>query len=275
VYVAAIVAVVILVRALRWSARQVPARQPARDLTPYEVAYLSGGPRRVAELILAEQAATGALRVSSDGRVTVADYSALPGSLAGALAYSSRVASAGTSTHVARHRISADPGMSQIRDELRAQSMLMSAARTARVRSVAVLLMVALAGLGIARVIEGALNHRPVSDLVSLMVIGAIFGVFWLRFLGRGDVPSSLGAGYLRRLKAERHGHVPPPPGWGSALAPAALLGVALAGFSAVPDEALRGALIAGIPRTRGDNNGSCNGGGGCGGGGGGGGCGG
>jgi hypothetical protein len=58
-------------------------------------------------------------------------------------------------------------------------------------------------------------------------------------------------------------------------LASAALIGVALAGYAAVPDDSLRAALLAGMPSAASSGGGCSCGGGGCGGGCGGGGCGG
>jgi uncharacterized protein (TIGR04222 family) len=49
--------------------RGVPGYRPTRDLDPYEVAYLGGGPQRAAEVIIAEQVDRGAVRVDSSGRL--------------------------------------------------------------------------------------------------------------------------------------------------------------------------------------------------------------
>ena len=72
VYIAGLAAVICIPMVFRQVIRGAPSR-PARDLDPYEVAYLAGGPSRVAQLVVTEQIGCGALRVDSSGRVTTAN----------------------------------------------------------------------------------------------------------------------------------------------------------------------------------------------------------
>jgi uncharacterized protein (TIGR04222 family) len=156
----------------------------------------------------------------------------------------------------------------------------------AALRVVTAVLYVALLVTGIARVAEGTANHRPVSDLVFLLIVTVLIGAFQLGRALRVPVVSRRSSAYLKRLR-ELHGagrlpgslarSGPSALGYG-ALAGAALFAVALDGFRAVPDEAMRSALLAGMPSASSGSGGSssCGGGSGCGGGGcGGGGCGG
>lgn len=297
VYAAAIAAVIIIVLLFRRAMRTVPGAIPARELSPYEVGYLSGGPRRAAEVIIAELAGTGALRVDSRGRVSEAGRS-IPGTRSGQFADSfDRVwphglPPGGERTARARDKLSADPRVTGIGAGLRAQSLLISPARLAWLRIVTGAATAVLLIAGIARIIEGAVNHRPVSYLVMLVIAAGLVGIALLRAACGARQPTSLGARYLtaRPWSAAQGsfaaglaqpgapGFTAFPGGHGVASPPiaagAALFGVALAGFSAVEDPGLRAALIAGMPTTSGSSS-SC-GGSGCGGGGcGGGGCGG
>jgi uncharacterized protein (TIGR04222 family) len=298
IYAAAIAAVIIIVLLSRRAMRTVPGAFPARELSPYEVGYLSGGPRRAAEVIIAELAGTGALRVDSRGRLSETG----PGVRSGQFADSfSRVwphgmRPGGERTARVRDQLSADPHVGGIGADLRARSLLISRARLSRLRMITAATIAVLLIVGIARIIEGTSNHRPVSYLVMLVIGAAIVGAGLLRAACGGNQPTSLGARYL----VSRPWSVPQGPvaaglgqpglpgftaipglagaagGYGGsspreiAAGGATLFGVALAGFSAVEDPGLRAALIAGMPTSGGSSScgGSGCGGGGCGGGG-------
>jgi uncharacterized protein (TIGR04222 family) len=154
-------------------------------------------------------------------------------------------------------------------------------------RLVSAVLIVALLVTGILRLIEGSHNHRPIGNLTTLFVLSIIIGFFVLMSTVGRSATTRKGAAYLRRLRKAHARGLAPPSSLAFSGAPvsglnaaaigggAVLLGIALSGFTAVPDEAMRQALLAGMPSTSGGS--SCSGGGGgCGGGGcGGGGCGG
>jgi uncharacterized protein (TIGR04222 family) len=284
VYAAAIAAAIIIVLLFRRAMRTVPGAFPATELSPYEVGYLSGGPRRAAEVIIAELAGTGALRVDSRGRISEAVRS-IHGVRSGQFADSfSRLwphamPPGGERVARVRDRLSAHPRVSGIGADLRARSLLISRARLTRLRIVTVAVIAVLLIAGIARIIEGAGNHRPVSYLVMLVIGAAIAGIGLLRAACGANQLTSLGARYLASRpwsapqgavaaglgRPAAPGFTAIPGGYGGA----ALFGVALAGFSAVEDPGLRTALIAGLPTTSGgsSSDGGC-GGGGCGGGG-------
>ena len=288
VYATAIVAVIIIVLAYRRAMRHVPATFPARELSPCEVGYLSGGPRRAAEVIIADLAGTGALRVDSRGKISEAGTSARSGQLADAFSrlWPHGMPPGGERTARVRDRLSSDPQVTGIAEDLRAQSLMISRARASRLRLATAALTAALLIAGIARIIEGAGNHRPVSYLVMLVIGAAVVGIGLLRTAGSTRQPTSLGARYLtvkpwavpQGTAAAGQGQLripgfPGRPGAGGlagATGGAALFGVALAGFSAVDDPGLRTALIAGMPSSGGSSSGGgCGGGGGgCGGGG-------
>jgi hypothetical protein len=261
VYAAALAAVIIVVLLFRRAMRSVPGTFPATELSPYEVGYLSGGPRRAAEVIIAELAGTGDLRVDSRGRISEAGACVRSGPFAGSFDRA--------------WPVGMPPG-----GERTARSLLIPGPRLSRLRMVTTGAIAVLLIAGLARIIEGAGNHRPVSYLVMLVIGAAVASIVLARAACGANQPTSLGARYLssrpwsvpQGLSAGYGGVIRPSPG--EVVAGASLFGVALAGLGAVEDPGLRTALIAGLPSTSGGSS-SC-GGGGCGGGGcGGGGCGG
>jgi uncharacterized protein (TIGR04222 family) len=294
VYVAALAAVIIVVLLFRRAMRSAPGTYPAPELSPYEVGYLSGGPRRAAEVIIADLAGAGDLRVDSRGRISEPARS-IPGVRSGPFADSFNriwpdgMPPDGERTARVRDRLSADPRVTGIGAGLRARSLLISGARLSRLRMVTAAAIAVLLIAGIARIIEGAGNHRPVTYLVMLVIGAAIASIALARAAGGANQPTSLGARYLISRPwpvpqglpggaPARDMAVPSSPGlfggYGGTspreiAAGATLFGVALAGFSAVEDPGLRTALIAGLPSTSGGSSscgGSSCGGGGCGG---------
>jgi uncharacterized protein (TIGR04222 family) len=296
VYGAGLVVALAAPSLLRLLIRWVPGARFDRQLGACEAGYLAGGPRRAAEVVIAELVSRGALRVDSTGRVRVADQSALgewPG-----------VRPDGTRVSMLQQQIARMPDMVVIGQRLRAEGLLLSRARALAVWLASLALWAALLVAGALRLAEGAHNHRPTSVLQGLFILSAIAGVFQLRRLSKSirDARTALGARVLRRLRAaqRRAGRQPSRvgprrpavaqpvlPGSAFGVVPAveaaALLGVALAGFAAVQDHALRTALLAGFPSGSsgsswggggwggGSSSSSCGGGGGssCGGGGG------
>src|ERR1700722_12410175 len=61
---------------LRLLIRFVSSADAERQLDPCEVGYLAGGPTRAAQVVITDFVASGAVRVDSSGRVTVADRAA-------------------------------------------------------------------------------------------------------------------------------------------------------------------------------------------------------
>lgn len=271
-----------------------------RQLDSREVGYLAGGPARAAQVVIADFAASGAVRVDSSGRVYGADRAAFDRQSAFFGEEVTGVSSplwglwlpAGIFVHQFQNKIERLPGMAAIRARLRAEGLVVSSVRAALVRIVSLTLWAALFVAGGLRLAEGAHNHRPISGLEGLVVLSAFACLFSLAAWSRvASLATFRGARLVRRLRSaerrsekeaarqSRRGAVVFSPGLagsgfglGAGIDSAALFGVALAGFAAVTDESLRSALLAGLPSSSGGS--SC--GGGCGGGGcGGGGCGG
>lgn len=273
-----------------------------RPLDPYEAGYLAGGPTRAAQVVIADFAASGAVRVDSSGRVTAADRAAFDrqsaflgeGVSGGANPFPELWLPAGVLVHQLQSKIAKLPALAAIKARLRAEGLMVSSARAGMVWIVSLSLWAALFVTGGLRLAEGAHNHRPIGGLEGLVVLSAFACLFSL--LGNASRLPNLttfrGAGRLRRLRSaeqdrereaarqsQRGAAVFSPElagnGFrlGGGIESAALFGVALAGFAAVADEPMRSALLAGLPSSSGGS--SCGGGGGCGGGGCGGGCGG
>lgn len=289
VYGAGLVVAVAAPSLLRLLAGWVPWTRFDRQLSACEAGHLAGGPKRAAEVVIAELVSRGALRVDSTGRVRVADESAL-GEWSGVRPDGARVS-------MLQQQIARMPDMAAIGQRLRAEGLLLSRARASAVWLTSLALWAALVAAGALRLAEGAHNHRPTSDLQGLFILSVIVGVFLLRRLSKSirDARTALGGRVLGRLRAaqRRAGRQPSGvgphrlaaaqpvlPGSAFGLVPAveatALLGIALAGFAAVQDNALRTALLAGFPSGSGSSGSSwsgssCGGGGGssCGGGGG------
>lgn len=283
VYAVGFGAVLLITAVVRQVLRGLPSRRPVRQLDHYEVAFLAGGKQRVAEVVIAEMVDRGALRVDSKGRLTPADPSALGGPFAAAIG---SIPASGMSTNAVRSKIGSDPGIKEVVARVRADGLIMSADRLTVLRWAFVLLMSALLGTGIARIMEGKDNHRPVGDLVTLVVLSAIIGVWILSAIWKSANTTRYGRYQLRKLRRAplaaaagsplagaavpggQYGFQDGGFAAGPALATAAVFGVALWGFKAVPDQTIRAALIAGLPGTSGASN--CGGGSSCGGGGGG-----
>ena len=309
IYGVGIAVVIVVPFLLRLLVRFVSSADGERELDPYEVGYLAGGPTRAAQVVITDLVASGAVRVDSSGRVTVADRAAFDRQSAFLSEGVNGVATpfpelwmpAGVLVHQFQAKIARLPAITAIRARLRAEGLLVSAARAAMVRIVWLALWAALFVTGGLRLAEGAHNHRPTGDLQGLVVLSAF--VFLISLARNGSRLTNLttfrGARRLRRLRsAERRrekeaawesplgaaafspGLAADGFGFGPGIGSAALFGVALVGFAAVEDASMRSALLAGLPSSSGGSGGggsSCGGGGGgCGGGGcGGGGCGG
>jgi uncharacterized protein (TIGR04222 family) len=280
------------------------------ELDPYEVAYLAGGSARAADVAIAELTHSGALRVDSRGRLSMADPAAAAASLASTRygIVPARLPD-GLRTVTTRLYLRKSPGIAAIGGRLRAAGLMMSGRRAATPPLVMVILAAALLVTGALRIHEGVTNHRPVGNLSALVFVTVVIALFFSVILSVLSRTTTLGRACLRDLRQARSsgafaspagagpaypGSAYPASGLASGLAAplggAMMFGVALAGFAAVEDPGLRSALFAGLPAASSGSSsgsscgsssscgggGSSCGGGGCGGGGcGGGGCGG
>ena len=154
VYAVALAAVIIIVLLFRRAMRSAPGTFLATELSPYEVGYLSGGPRRAAEVIIAELAGTGDLRVDSRGRISEAGAGIRSGPFAGSFdrAWPDGMPPGGVRTARVRDRLSADPRVTAMGAGLRARSLLIPGPRLSRLRMVTGAAIAVLLFGGVARI---------------------------------------------------------------------------------------------------------------------------
>lgn len=197
VYGAGILLTLIIPLVIWQLVRRLPVRAVARELTPYEVGYLAGGPDRVAEVIIAEQVESGALRVNSAGLVSKSKrqsktrrkskvgeptetkprpepqgWIALP-----TVPY-------GTTAGDLRSRLSSDPAGAEIGRGLRADKMFVSSTWMSAQRRVAFALPLALLITGILRAIYMAGYHGLGAAMIALMFVGIVIDTGMLGTVG-------------------------------------------------------------------------------------------
>jgi uncharacterized protein (TIGR04222 family) len=223
---------------LRQVIRYTPARGPSRELDPYELGCLAGGPTRAAEVAVAGMVASGALRVDSSGRLREADgaararcpHAAALGPIPG-----------GLRTADVCKRFTSVPGIAGIRHNLRAEGLIVSTRRVTALRLITAGLMAALLWTGFVRMREGAAYYRSTDYLGDLVALAIFICIGMLIFvLTASPMSTTRGARYLRQRR-----RAPSPAA--TYASEAVLLGIALSGFSAMPDEAMRDALLAGM----------------------------
>ena len=251
--------------------RRVPDHEMVRQLDPYEVGFLAGGPQRVAQMIVAGQVDSGALRVDSAGKLSEADRLARTGPYADSL---DRITPAGVPDGLRAsaicEKLKSDSAIAEICHGLSVDKFIIPQRRMTALRLVTAVLMTALLITGILRMIEGASNHRPVGYLLTLIAISLLLDILLVAPILRLPQPTTAGSAYLERLRETPEGSrslVAPGAAVAALAGEAVLLGIALEGFDGIQDEATRAALLAGMPSSSGGGGGGC-GGGGCGGGG-------
>ena len=244
------------------------------ELDAYQAGYLAGGARRVAQVIVAEWTGSGALRVNSEGRISVTDP-VLAGTSPAVARYGVRLDGVpdGAPADSVLKAVARDAGVSSIGRELRKTGLAVAETRLRVLRLVTIALVVILLGTGIARFIEAAHNHRPTGTLTFLFMLSIVIGFMLIVSTWSPLVATTAGARYLRDLCARGKGDTPL--AFTSPAGETALFGVALLGFAAISDGELRAALEAGITSSSSSGGSSCSSGSSCGGGCGGGGCGG
>lgn len=255
VYIIAIVVAVVIPLGVYTLFRREPAPRGnprKRPLHPFEVAYLKGGRNRVAQVVMTELASAGALRVSSSGLATVVDRDAWARTQA-ATALGVRAKSfpktGATSDRV--RQIRRTPGIRLLRRSLKSDRLIGPAAWENAPRTVTFLLVVALLGLGIARLAEGISNGRPTGDLKLCFIAAVIVSVLLIiKFTDPVIRPTALGAACLRpvpgRATEDRQSSD------ADTLMTGTMLQVALDGLDAVPEGVMRGVLQAAMPLTLG-----------------------
>jgi uncharacterized protein (TIGR04222 family) len=223
----------------------------ARELNPYEVGYLAGGPSRVAEVIIAEQLTSGALRVNSAGLLSKVGKRSKAGRRSKAAQPAKTRPLSGTLGRIALiempdelpanrmcSRLSSDPGITEIARDLRADKMFVSSSWMGALRVATLALPPVLLITGILRATEMAGYNGLVGAMITLMCVGIMIDLPLLVIVPQEPPLSSLGSTRLRHLRQVRESAPSP------VVPEAMLLGVALDGFRAIPDEDIRKALL-------------------------------
>ncbi|HJP78002.1 MAG TPA: TIGR04222 domain-containing membrane protein [Pseudonocardiaceae bacterium] len=280
VYSAAFVATVLLVVGIRYGAGLLAKGR----LTTYQAAFLIGGTERVLIAGVFELLANVHVHRSRDGRLTSGRGFTARDPLQAAIARNMAV-SAKWSDRVAK--LKASPAIEDLQSELRESGLLLTPAGSVW-WSAALLLPIVVWVTGLVRLINGANAHRPVGDLIVLLLGSAIVVIALLgRIKRRGVWSTPRGAALVGRLRSRHQYSSEGQGGRQMQLTGIALLGIVAAGTAV---QSLAGSAVgsgAGLGTPGGNwlglgggggysGGGSCGGGGGgCGGGGCGGGCGG
>ncbi|GAB1332242.1 TIGR04222 domain-containing membrane protein [Streptomyces sennicomposti] len=268
-YAAGFAVAVLLGVAVRQAARRFHAATDTSFVPDvYTIAWIVGGARQVVSTTLFALVQRGHLRTAQDGTLTfcggVPDEPVQRAVLEAARA---REATTTTLVHEAARRL---PEIRRVGDAARRLGLLPSRRRRLAGR-LAGLPMLALIGVGTARVVNGVHLGRPVGWLVTFLLVSlGVAAVFVF------TPPRITPAGWYAVRNSGRSSHPVP---WGPAgdgpKVPASILAVAMTGWIYLPDPTLRSSLFSGFSSSSSSSSSgggwggsSC--GGGCGGGGGG-----
>jgi uncharacterized protein (TIGR04222 family) len=268
-YAALLVGCIVIAFWAAWSARRSPSDgypYPPRDLDVYEAAYLSAGPIRVAQTAAFSLLAADRIRGSRSGSMTTvvqdgrgSAQDPVAGVVLELLARREPTRLKPVVSEAARHPLIAEVGQRLHHDGL------VSGKRAVLIERSALLPIAALLCVGLARLVEGLGNDRPVGFLLLLLVATVGLGVVVV-----ADPPplrTARGDAKLSELNRDLH------PGQGLALAAVPVMDVALLGGAAITDPVVRGWVFGNSSDDGdggdggGDGSGSCGSdGGGCGG---------
>lgn len=276
IYLAATVACLFLTLLLRrWVSQAGPMQ---RELHPYEVAYLIGGPRHAVATAVAGLRADGAIECVGNRELRASDRPRTMRTPLDSAIYETLRAGMVTDTRSLEHTPEVRRGTDDLANRLIAAG-LAAGPRQRRNYRRAALPMVAVLVLGIVRLLAGAANGHSVGMLIGILFVVVILTVRLVK------APRTTGAGTKAvRSVRSRSSHLNPSmsPAWATYGAVGAALGVALFGIAAMRSidpafaeaAAMQQQLAAASAGGRGSGGSSC-GGSSCGGGGCGGGCGG
>lgn len=234
------VVVVVLVVGLRERRRLARPDRPAaqRDWgeLPQEVAYLHGGADLAVYSALSALHQTGAVRSAGKGMVqSVPTAGSAGGRTAPDASALERAIHAAATTPVASRRLqfhsAVAAALAAIRERLVTDGLLLTRERREAVRQVG-FWMLAVALLGLVRIIAGVANARSVGFLVVLVLVAGVITVLWF---ARAPERTSAAAPLLAELRT-RYGALDPAlrPDWTANGARAAAVGVAVFGVGAV-----------------------------------------
>jgi uncharacterized protein (TIGR04222 family) len=265
-YIALFVAAIVLVFVMQLVLTRADRRSADTGipLDTYQIAYLSGGPSRVLETAIAGLALRDQILVARRGKLTAVHGASPNGPVEAAVYHELTMTDTAPQGRIL-HRLRHHAAVEAIRDQVRSLGLLLSPSRLLLWRLV-MLLPVAVWCVGLVRAINGAHLGRPIGNLTTLLIITAFATAIVVlgRWFSASNQPSAAGRTVLRRLRRERLDRKAARAGD----VDVQVAGVAVLGFTALADPALRSALFTSTGSGGGGGDGG--GGGGCGGGGGG-----
>lgn len=168
------------------------------ELSPYEVAMLKGGDPLVLMVAACRLKEAGSLTLGEDGvGLVVGGPLPSPTDQVESWAYSRVEQSPGSRKAMLDER-AAEPVLAPIRQRLLALGLLLERRQRSSIRW-QLWWFVPVVGLGVARVIAGAQNHRPIGLLVVLLLAGA-YGACWIT---RPPIATLAGRRLLKRLEQD------------------------------------------------------------------------
>lgn len=171
-------------------------REP--ELSPYEVAMLKAGDSLVLVAAACRLKEAGSVTLGEDGvGLVVTGPLPRPADPVESWAYSQVERSPGTKKAML-DKGAAEPVLAPIRQRLRATGLLLESRQRALIRCQLVWFVPAL-GLGVARLIAGAQNHRPIGLLVVLMLGGA----YAAYVIAKPPIATLAGRRLLKRLEGD------------------------------------------------------------------------
>lgn len=228
----------VIVIGVGWKAWQTgPGAKAAgpgsRRLGVYHLAYLTAGRPRVCETAVASLLDGGYLRTNSKGELTQVSQQAPRDPVEMALY-------AGARSRRARELVSVlERPCQALADDLAAAGYLVPTAATRRRRRVTFMLAVLVALVGLARLIAGMANEKPVEFLFVAFIVADLVAIvsFLILRTARPDVVTGAGGKMVTGARRGDRSALPLAVGSGVAVA------VAVAGLSAFPDEQIVSAL--------------------------------
>jgi uncharacterized protein (TIGR04222 family) len=201
-YVTLLLIAVVIALVLRWLLR-LPADEPpfvdTLELTPYEVAYLAGADKLAVTAAMARLVHARVLEADGAGRklTILRNLPDRAHPLEKAVFQSVRPKSG---ERVAKVERAALPRAAPLQKRLRELELVLAPERRVSLRLLALLPVLAVGILGIAKVMVGVERHRPVGFLVILLIVT---GALLVRFLIVGSHRSRRGDRVLARIKQE------------------------------------------------------------------------
>jgi uncharacterized protein (TIGR04222 family) len=145
----------------------------ARDLHPYEIAYLAGGATQAINAVIASLVHRGLVTVNAGERSLAAQLSSVAPQLAvEKAAYNHVLARQDLPIRELRSALASE--LSHLRDRPRALGLLVDEEKAFLGRALPTLLVLGVAGFGFIKILVGMSRHRPVGFLAVLCIVTVV-----------------------------------------------------------------------------------------------------